>query len=401
MAMTMTDLTQPAPRRTIDAMVDAVAARCAARVVDHDRTGAFVHENYDDLHQSGYLRLVIPRAYGGDGADVATMVRAQERLGRGDGATAMATAMLVQLIGRLAEDRPWPEPVFAMVCRELAQCGGLINTVVTEADLGSVSRGGVPATRAEPVAGGWRISGHKLFASGGPALRFLVTGVTLPADAAAPNGWTANAIVRADAPGLRFADTWRDSLAVRTSGNDDVIFDGVFVPDDWVVDRRAIGVAPGRALPNAWGLTVAAGYLGIGQAAVDGACRYANERVPTSLGQPIASLPHIQQLIGEMAAQIAAARSLLYDVAERWATAPAERPHLGPHIAAAKYIATNAACRVSELALRVAGGFGLTRALPLERYFRDARAGLYHPPQDDLALGIIGRGALAGAFTDD
>ena len=62
---------------------------------------------------------------------------------------------------------------------------------------------------------------------------------------------------------------------------------------------------------------------------------------------------------------------------------------------------SNAACRVSELALRVAGGFGLTRALPLERYFRDARAGLYHPPQDDLALGIIGRGALAGAFTDD
>ena len=376
--MTMTDLTQPAPRRTIDAMVDAVAARCAARVVDHDRTGAFVHENYLDLHQSGYLRLVIPREYGGDGADVATMVRAQERLGRGDGATAMATAMLVQLIGRLAEDRPWPEPVFAMVCRELAQCGGLINTVVTEADLGSVSRGGVPATRAEPVAGGWRISGHKLFASGGPALRFLVTGVTLPADAAAPNGWTANAIVRADAPGLRFADTWRDSLAVRTSGNDDVIFDGVFVPDDQVVDRRAIGAA-----------------------AVDGACRYAHERVPTSLGQPIASLPHIQQLIGEMAAQIAAARSLLYGVAERWATAPAERPYLGPHIAAAKYIATNAACRVSELALRVAGGFGLTRALPLERYFRDARAGLYHPPQDDLALGIIGRGALAGAFTDD
>ena len=51
---------------------------------------------------------------------------------------------------------------------------------------------------------------------------------------------------------------------------------------------------------------------------------------------------------------------------------------------------------MSERALRVAGGFSLTRALPLERYFRDARAGLFQPPQDDLALGQIGRAALAG-----
>ena len=43
----------------------------------------------------------------------------------------------------------------------------------------------------------------------------------------------------------------------------------------------------------------------------------------------------------------------------------------------------------------MAGGFSLTRTLPLERYFRDARAGLFNPPQDDLALGQVGRAALA------
>jgi alkylation response protein AidB-like acyl-CoA dehydrogenase len=51
---------------------------------------------------------------------------------------------------------------------------------------------------------------------------------------------------------------------------------------------------------------------------------------------------------------------------------------------------------VTETALRVAGGFSMTRALPLERYFRDARGGLFQPPQDDLALGMIGRAALDG-----
>jgi alkylation response protein AidB-like acyl-CoA dehydrogenase len=54
---------------------------------------------------------------------------------------------------------------------------------------------------------------------------------------------------------------------------------------------------------------------------------------------------------------------------------------------------------VTETALRVAGGFSMTRELPLERYFRDARGGLFQPPQDDLALGMIGRAALEAERT--
>ena len=56
---------------------------------------------------------------------------------------------------------------------------------------------------------------------------------------------------------------------------------------------------------------------------------------------------------------------------------------------------TSAACRVTDIGLRVAGGFGLTRKLTLERHFRDARGGLFQPPQDDLALALVGRAALA------
>ncbi|KPV51217.1 hypothetical protein SE17_22485 [Kouleothrix aurantiaca] len=53
----------------------------------------------------------------------------------------------------------------------------------------------------------------------------------------------------------------------------------------------------------------------------------------------------------------------------------------------------------ADQALRIAGGFALTRALPLERLYRDARAGLTHPPNDDAALELIGRAALEGART--
>ncbi len=380
----------------ITALANALAARNAERAAAHDRDGSFPHASYADLHTAGYLRLVIPTAYGGMGANVYEMVRAQEHLARGDGATALAAGMLVQLIGRIAEDGGWPAPVFAAICREIVAEGGLINSVVTEPELGSISRGGVPRTTATPVDGGWRINGHKIFATGAPALRFMVVGVALPPAENAPNGATANAIVRGDAPGIRIAQTWGDGLAMRTAANDDIYFEDAFVPAAWLVGRKAIGTMPpaGVAPLNAWTLTIAAVYLGIGQAACDAACAYANNRRPPALNGPIADLPHIQQTIGRMQIELNAARAVLYAAARTWAEHPAVRPTLSAQIATAKYLASNAACTVSEAALRVGGGFSLTRDLPLERYFRDARAGLFNPPQDDLALTIIGRAAL-------
>src|SRR4029434_3947651 len=122
---------------------------------------------------------------------------------RADGASALATGMLFQIIGRESEARDWPAPVFATICQTIAAEGGLINSVVTEPELGSVSRGGVPSTSATPTEGGWLINRHKMFATGAPALRYFITGVVLPSSERAPRGETASAIVRSDAPGLR------------------------------------------------------------------------------------------------------------------------------------------------------------------------------------------------------
>jgi alkylation response protein AidB-like acyl-CoA dehydrogenase len=393
------DLYDLTPRQQgIIALADGLAARCAARAAAHDAEGQFVHENYADLASAGYLRLVVPAEYGGDGADLFDMVLAQERLGRGDGATAMAVDMTIHLIGRLAETRAWPEPIFAQVCREIVADGALINAAATEPELGSPSRGGLPASRAEAVVGGWRVTGHKQFVTMAPALRFFVTSVALPPSEAAPQGASANAIVRAGSDGLRMEDTWRDALSLRTSGSYDVFYDGVFVPDGWMVDIAPVGAAKGAAPPSgmAWfGLTMAALYLGIGQAASDSICAYARERVPTALGRPIATLPLIQRRVGEIQVALGGARAALYQVARAWATHPELRMSLGPQIALAKYLCTNAAVSASDQALRVAGGFGLTRQLPLERFLRDARAGLTHPPNDDAALEMLGKDALA------
>jgi alkylation response protein AidB-like acyl-CoA dehydrogenase len=392
----------------IIALSDDLAARLRPRVVEHDPEWSFAPENLEALHRDGYLRLALPREYGGEEADLFDMVLAQERLARGDAASALVVGMMLNIVGRLREELTWPQDVYAEVCREIARNGGGVNSCATEADLGSVSRGGVPAATATPVEGGWRVNGKKVFVTGAPGLRYFVTLVTLPPHAQAPHGEVANAIVAADSPGLQLQDAWRGALSLRTCANFDVSYDDVFVRDAWVVERRPIAGPTERAAPKPpsgkgapglgpWSLTIAAVYLGVGTAACQAAAAYANARVPSVLNKPIAESPHIQHWIGQMEIAVDAARAQLFETARLWRDHPELRGELAPQIAAAKYLCTNAACSASEIGLRVGGGFSLTANVALERHFRDARAGLFQPPQDDLTLALLGRNALAAA----
>jgi alkylation response protein AidB-like acyl-CoA dehydrogenase len=381
--------------REIATLATSLAHELAASASEHDRLGTFPLAHYARLHDVGYLRLPIPRSQGGDGASLFEMVLAQERLSHAGAALGVGVAMLFNVIGKLLEPNEWPASLSDYVLRSVAEHGGLMNMVVTETELGSISRGGIPATTATPVHGGYEITGHKIFVTAAPALRFLMTAVRIPPDERAPQGYVAYAVVEAPAAGLRLEPTWQGSLSQRSGGSDDAWFERVLVPEDRIVERRAIGSpAPGGGL-NGWWMTLVAVYVGIAQAAIDAACDYAHARVPTALGAAIATQPHIQRLIGEMEAELAAARALLYDTARWYTQRPDERGQVGPKLAAAKYAVTHAACNVTERALNVAGGFSLTRRLSLEQHFRDARGGLFQPLQDDLALGMIGRAALA------
>ena len=139
----------------------------------------------------------------------------------------------------------------------------------------------------------------------------------------------------------------------------------MFVPDARIVERVKIGGERKRPGTSGWNLPLAAVYLGIGQAACDAACHYANNRVPAALGAPIAGQPHIQQWIGDMDVKLRAARTVLHDTARAWVgTQRVARRDLAPVDRRRRSIlCTNAACAVTETALRVAGGFSMTRAI--------------------------------------
>jgi alkylation response protein AidB-like acyl-CoA dehydrogenase len=122
--------------------------------------------------------------------------------------------------------------------------------------------------------------------------------------------------------------------------------------------------------------------------------KFALERVPTALGKPIATLPKIQRQIGEIDLALQAARALLFTAAQQWGDDVKQRKAIYPQVVAAKHQITEATAFVTDQALRIAGGTSITRELPLERHFRDVRAGSMQPPSGDTALEIIGRHAI-------
>ena len=371
------------------ALADHLAAHAAERAPENDREATFPFETFDEMRRTGYLALTVPEEYGGRGANVLELVLAQERLARGDGSVALAASMHLGLIARQATTRTWPEPVFARICRAIVEDGALINSAASEPALGSPSRGGLPATVGVRMPDGWRISGRKSWASLSPALRYATIMATIEEEGKAPR--RTNFLVPMDAPGVRIELTW-DNLSMRATGSHDLILDNVLVPNDALLPpEEAIGIGD----PRGWSILYGTVYTGIASAARDFAVDFARGRRPGGqAGASIAEYQTVQHRIAEMDVLLLQSRSILYGAAETWVERPELRDAIAWQLLASKYVATNNAIRITDLALRVVGSAGLARSRPLERYFRDARAGLGNPPMDDIALTQIGKAAL-------
>ncbi|MCY3897941.1 MAG: acyl-CoA/acyl-ACP dehydrogenase [Caldilineaceae bacterium] len=369
----------------------------------HDRDGTFPHENFVDIRRVGLPALIVPQEFGGWGANLLESTLTMETLAQGDGSTALSFVMHVQVIGGVAEafedvaseyGGGWPQPLFAQVCRDAVEQGALINSVATEPNLGSPSRGGLPETTAEPVRengkDAWRINGLKTFASLSPEMDYFI----IPAALQDGSGHVARFVIPAG-PHFEIIETW-DSFGMRATGSHDLKIVNARVTDEQMIGRGAPSPrTTGKAPANAWFIcTVGAVYLGVAQAALDFAADYAAKRVPTALGKPIAELESIQRRLGQAELLLLQARALLYNTARDWDQFEARRDELTPAVIATKFTVTNNAIEAVDHAVRVVGGASMSRSLPLERYLRDVRPGLFHPLNDDQALTIFGRNAL-------
>lgn len=365
-----------------------LAADFARRAAAHDRDASFPFENFQELFDAGLLSLTVPREHGGIGAGMLESVRVLNQVARGCSSTALVLAMhYIQHIS-MARNPRWPRHLVEHLARESLSGLALINVLRVEPELGSPSRGGTMATVARRTKEGWRLSGHKIYSTGLPILKWY--SVWARTDEAEPRLGTF--LVPAGLPGTRIVETW-DHAGLRASGSHDVIFEDVLFPLDHEIDVRT---------PAEWregdqmglivhGTFVAAIYDGVARAARDWVVEFLKNRKPPNLGAALATLPRAQEIVGGIEVKLATNARLLetfaadYDSGRAMTLADAY---------ALKMTLTNNAVTAVEDALSLTGNHGLSRTNPLERHLRDVLCGRVHTPQDDTIKITAGRLAL-------
>jgi alkylation response protein AidB-like acyl-CoA dehydrogenase len=235
------------------------------------------------------------------------------------------------------------------------------------------------------VAGGYRVSARKIFGSGSPAADIIITSARY--DDPDEGGQVLHFPVPMAADGVSVADDW-DTLGMRATGSNSVIFDDVFVPDEAIALRR-----PRGQWNPAWSvvLTVAvpifmSAYAGIADAAAELALDLAGKRAAgPDLDQAAGKLRNLQMQV-ELTWRGMVDNAADYDFAPELARA--DRALIG------KTLCCQAAIATVQKAMTVAGGRGYFRGLPLERMLRDIHAAPYHPLPEEKQLAFSGALAL-------
>jgi alkylation response protein AidB-like acyl-CoA dehydrogenase len=375
----------PSPSPAIDdATLRELSRAFATDAAQVDREASFPTANIARLRDAGLLALTIPKRYGGLGGGLRDATRVLGIIAEGCASTSLILAM--QLFKQAALNRGdlWPETVRAHIAAEAVEDGALINALRVEPELGSPTRGGMPATALRRTGDGWTLSGHKIFATGAPGLRWMDVW-------AAYEDKVGHVLVHADAPGIRIVETW-DHIGMRATCSHDVMFADVPVQSDHIALKTPsewLHADPAQMAWNAAG--IGAIYTGIARAARDWVIDFLRHCVPTGLGAPLSTLPRVQEKVGEIEMLLSANNRLIASIATETDYGLPTSPNESALI---KAMVIENAIRAVELAASLAGNHAHARANAIERHIRDVRSGRVQAPQADAAFVTAGRGVL-------
>lgn len=350
-------------------------AEFRSRSAETDEQAKFPMENIQELVGMGYTSLPLTEEFGGEGIGIYDLVLFQETIASFDGATGLSIGWHMGTVGELYEKKLWSEDRLRFFAKEVLD-GALVNRALSEAQTGSPTRGGRPGTTAVKKDDRWVISGRKGYTSMSPALTYFLTSVWIEEKESI--GFF---LLHKDTEGLSIDETW-DVMAMRGTESHDLVLDNVHVDDSMLVESH---VGPRGKRINGWALHIPACYLGIAQAARDYVIQFANTHSPNSIKGTISELPNVQRLLGEIDLELMTARHVIYNVAEAYDDVK-RRPLLKNELSVAKYTVTNAAISIVDKAMRIVGAKSLQLSNPLQRYYRDVRAGLHNPPMDDMTI---------------
>ncbi|MEU1622748.1 acyl-CoA dehydrogenase family protein [Streptomyces sp. NPDC005722] len=366
------------------AAVRALAAEFTAReIVPHaaawDRAEAVDRGIVKKLGDVGFLGLTVPEEYGGSGGDHLAYCLVTEELGRGDssvrGIVSVSLGLVAKSVAHWGTDEQKREWLPRLASGEALGCFGL-----TEPGTGSDA--GNLTTRARRDGGDYVINGAKMFITNGTwadvVLLFARTD-----DAPGHKGVSAF-LVPTGSPGLARYEV-HGKLGLRGQATAELVLEDVRVPASAMLGPEGKGFSVAMSALAKGRMSVAAGCVGIAQAALDAAVGYAKER--EQFGKPIAGHQLVQELLADIALDVDAARLLTWRVADlidRGLPFAAESSK-------AKLFASEAAVRCAGNALQVFGGYGYIDEYPVGKLLRDARVMTLYEGTSQIQKLLIGR----------
>lgn len=359
------------------------------RAPAYDAENRFFHEDFEELRNAGYLTMAVPKDLGGLGKSLAEVCREQRHLAYYAPATALATNMHLYWTGVAADLRRAGDNSLEWLLKEAAN-GAVF--AAGHAESGNDIPVLLSTTKAERVDGGYRFTGRKSFGSLTPVWTYLGLHGMDTSDPGAPK--VVHAFLPRDTQGVSIVETW-DVLGMRATRSDDTVLDGAFVPDKYV----ARVVAPGAAGLDLFVLAIFAWalvgfgniYYGLARRALDLTIESVKNRSSIALSRSMAYHAGVQHNVADMVIELEAIGPHLEAVAQDWSDGVEYGPQWVTKIVAAKYRAVEGSWRVVDLALDLAGGFGIFKQSAIERLFRDARLGRLHPTNAMLTREFVAK----------
>jgi alkylation response protein AidB-like acyl-CoA dehydrogenase len=378
---------------TQSVLSDDLLDRCAQRAALYDRENRFFFEDFEELRQAGYLLTAVPEEFGGLGLSLAAIGQEQRRLARRSAPTALALNMHILATGIAADLYRQGDNSQRWLLEEVAR-GEVIG--YGHAESGNDLEVLYAAGKAERVDGGYRFTGRKNFGSLTPVwTRLCIYGV----DTSDPNApQIVHAFLPRDTPGYHIEETW-DTLGMRATRSDDTVLEGAFVPDKYIVRVRPPGFAGADAFiltMFAWAEPLFANiYLGIAERARDLVIARVKQKTSVAgMTRSMAYHPEVQHRIAEIVLEIEKMVPHVERIAEEWSNGVDHGAMWPAKLVAVKHHCVESAFRVVDLSMDVSGGRGMFKGDELERLYRDARCGRFHPANSMVVHEVIGKSAL-------
>jgi len=346
----------------IQAMVREFARKVlAVTAAERDRTKAFPAENLKKMGELGLMGMMVPMAYGGEGADTLGYVAALAEVAYACAATAVVMSVHNSIVCESIL-RFGTEDQKQRYLKPLATGRRIGAFALTEPHAGSdpVSQ----STTAVRDKGTYIINGSKRFTTTGKNSGVVI--VTAKTDEGQRHKGISAFIVEKNTPGL-VVGREEEKMGLRASDTTDLIFEDCRVPEENRLGREGDGFKIAMTALDGGRIGIAAQSVGVAQAAFDATVKYVKQR--EQFGRKISKFQGLRWTIADMATEIEAARQLMYVAASM----KDRGQKFTAQASMAKLFASEMVNRVTAKAIQLHGGYGFTQDYPVERYYRDAR----------------------------